>query len=87
MSRPRQAAAVAAAAAAPAHWKEKHDERCPALVRFSLSQKRAHVGPCRPTRAPSYVTGVSARTHVKAEPCAHVYTVTITVLFMQERRL
>lgn len=84
MSRPRQAAAAAAAAA---HCKGKHGERCPALVRVFLSQKRAHAGPCRPTRAPSYVTGVSARTHVQAGLCVCVYTVAINVLFMLERRV
>lgn len=48
----RVPAKAAAAAAAPARWKENNPE----CWRVFLSQRRAHVRPCRPTRAPSHVT-------------------------------
>lgn len=54
---------------------------------FPEPKKRADVGPCRPARAPSYAIAVNARTHVQAELCVCVYTVTMNVLFRQERRL
>lgn len=47
------ATVAVAAAAAPAREKENNQECWRA---FFLSQRRAHVRPCRPTRAPSHVT-------------------------------
>lgn len=60
---------------------------CCCWNRITTAVRRAPVGPCRPTRAPSHGTGLGARTHVQAGLRVYVHTATVSVLFTPERRL